>query len=111
MYKVMKDDKIVGISDTYPVIMGNYEIVEDKEHTCDEYEQVNGEYLLMQDVPVDYKNERIRQQRQARYVSESDPLRLDYDEALAREQEDAEEKKQAWLSSKDKIREELPYVE
>jgi hypothetical protein len=65
----------------------------------------------MQDVPVDYKNERIRQQRQARYVSESDPLRLDYDEALARGEDDAEEKKQAWLSSKDKIREELPYVE
>lgn len=56
------------------------------------------------------QNEQIRQQRQDRYVQESDPLRLDYDEALARGEETAEEKKQAWLSSKDKIRKELPYI-
>ena len=42
---------------------------------------------------------------------ESDPLRLDYDEALAREQDNAEELKTRWLASKDKIREELPYIE
>lgn len=60
---------------------------------------------------VDYQNEQIRQQRQARYVEESDPLRLDYDEALARGQEDANDLKIQWLLSKDKIREELPYIE
>lgn len=59
---------------------------------------------------IDYQNEQIRQQRQARYVVESDPLRLDYDEALAREQDNAEELKAQWLASKDKIREELPYI-
>ena len=59
---------------------------------------------------IDYQNEQIRQQRQARYVEESDPLRLDYDEALAREQDNAEQLKQEWLASKDKIREELPYI-
>lgn len=56
------------------------------------------------------KNEKIRQERQERYVAESDPLRLDYDEALARGQDNAEELKEQWLASKDKIREELPYI-
>jgi len=59
---------------------------------------------------VEYQNEQIRAARQARYVVESDPLRLDYDEALARGEETAEQLKQDWLASKDKIREELPYV-
>jgi len=60
---------------------------------------------------VEEKNEKIRKQRQARYVVESDPIRLDYDEALARGEESAEQLKQEWLASKDKIREELPYIE
>lgn len=57
------------------------------------------------------QNEQIRQERQMRYESESDPIRLDYDEALARGEDTAEQLKQDWLASKDKIREELPYVE
>ena len=60
--------------------------------------------------PIAEKNEKIRAERQARYVAESDPLRLDYDEALARGQDNAEELKEQWLASKDKIREELPYI-
>lgn len=60
---------------------------------------------------IDYQNEQIRQQRQQRYEVESDPIHLDYDEALARGEETAEQLKQDWLASKDKIREELPYVE
>jgi len=60
---------------------------------------------------IEYQNEQIRQQRQARYEQESDPIRLNYDEALARGEESAERLKQEWLASKDKIREELPYVE
>lgn len=59
---------------------------------------------------IEYQNEQIRQQRQARYETESDPLRLDYDEALARGEETAEQLKQDWLDSKTKIRNELPYI-
>jgi len=110
MYKVIKENKIVGISNDYPVLLGDYDVIEDTEHTCEDYEQCEGEYLLKEDVPVDYQNEQIRQQRQARYEKESDPIRLDYDEALAREEETAEQLKQEWLASKDRIREELPYV-
>ena len=59
---------------------------------------------------VEEINEKIRLERQKRYIAESDPIRLDYDEALARGQDNAEELKQQWLASKDKIREELPYI-
>lgn len=63
------------------------------------------------DPTIEEQNEQIRQQRQLRYEVESDPIRLDYDEALARGEETAETLKQEWLASKDKIREELPYVD
>lgn len=59
---------------------------------------------------IEEKNEKIRAERQARYIAESDQIRLDYDEALARGQDNAEELKEQWLASKDKIREELPYI-
>ena len=131
MFKAIKDEKIIAIAekreytisslggdtivevtgeDLFPCLVYD-EVVEDTEHTIENYEQYNGEYILKQDVPVDYQNEQIRQQRQARYVEESDPIRLDYDEALARGEETAETLKQQWLASKDKIREELPYIE
>ena len=61
--------------------------------------------------PPEHKNERIRMQRQYRYVTEADPLRLDWDEAAARGEASAEQKKLAWLAKKDQIREELPYEE
>lgn len=112
MYIAIKDNKIIALNETgdFPCLV--YDSVrEDTQHSIDEYEQYSGEYILKQDVPVDYQNEQIRQQRQARYVEESDPLRLDYDEALARGEETAEQLKQEWLASKDKIREELPYIE
>lgn len=73
----------------------------------------NGSWYISGYAPqpsIEEQNEQIRQQRQARYEVESDPLRLDYDEALAREQEDANDLKIQWLLSKDKIREELPYI-
>ena len=111
MFKALKENKIIAINETgeFPCLV--YDITEeDKEHTTKDYEQVGSEYLLKQDVPIDYQNEQIRQQRQQRYESESDPLRLDYDEALARGEESAEQLRQDWLASKDKIREELPYV-
>lgn len=130
MFKALKDNKIIAISEKKEIIVHTEdgdvvqevvgeglfpcmvfdEVVEDAEHTCEDYEQVNEEYLLKQDVPIDYQNEQIRAERQARYEKESDPIRLDYDEALARGEESAETLKQEWLASKDKIREELPYV-
>ncbi len=59
---------------------------------------------------IEYQNEQIRKQRETRFVAESDPLRMDYDEALARGQDNAEELKHIWLASKDAIRADLPYI-
>lgn len=112
MFKAIKDSKIIAINETE--IKGGIifdEQVEDIEHTITDYEQYQGEYVLKQDVPIDYKNEQIRLQRQARYVAEADPLRLDWDESAARGEEQAEEKKQIWLAKKDEIRNDLPYIE
>ena len=112
MYKAIKDNKIIDIRDTdseFPCLVYD-EIVEDTEHAAVDYVQYEGEYILQADYPIEARNEEIRAERQARYVIESDPLRLDYDEALARGQDNAEELKEQWLASKDKIREELPYI-
>lgn len=57
------------------------------------------------------KHEQIRLQRQSRYITEADPLRLDWNESSARGEEQAEEKKQLWLAKKDEIRNDLPYIE
>lgn len=118
MYKAMKDNRIIGISDTDSEFFCAVkdEVVEDTEHTTADYEmyfydKCKSEYLLKTEIPIEARNEQIRAERQARYIVESDPLRLDYDEALARGQDNAEELKEQWLASKDKIREELPYIE
>ena len=85
-----------------------------KDYTEMDVEQAyNGNWYVVGYVPqpsVEYQNEQIRKQRQSRYEKESDPIRLDYDEALAREQDNAEQLKQEWLASKTKIRNELPYI-
>jgi len=93
------------------VALGSY--VPDGFTEMDVEEAYNGVWYIKNYAPqpsIEYQNEQIRQQRQTRYVVESDPLRLDYDEALAREQDNAEQLKHEWLASKDKIREELPYI-
>lgn len=60
--------------------------------------------------PIEEQNETIRQTRESLYITISDRLKADYDEALARGDSSAEELKQKWLESKDKIRNENPYI-
>lgn len=59
---------------------------------------------------VEEQNEAIRQIRESLYRATSDYIKADYDEAVARDSENAEELKKAWLESKDKIRAENPYI-
>lgn len=78
----------------------------------------NGDLWVYEEIPVEPepeptvagKNEQTRQARQSRFIIEADPLKLDYDEAVARG-EDAEKARIAWLAKKDLIRSELPYIE
>lgn len=76
---------------------------------------LNGTFYFKGEEPkeevIKAENEQIRQKRQARYIAEADPLRLDWDESSARGEEQAEEKKQLWLAKKDEIRNDLPYIE
>lgn len=52
MYKAIKDNKIIAVSETGEFTLLEYdESIEDTEHTCDDYEQYNGEFLLKADVP------------------------------------------------------------
>lgn len=60
---------------------------------------------------VEEQNEAIRRVRETSYAQISDRIKLDYDEAFARGSENAEQLKQEWLASKDKIRAENPYIE
>ena len=62
---------------------------------------------------VEEQNEAIRQTRQQLFTKQADPLKLDYDEALARYGETDErtvEAKNIWLDKKDEIRENNPYI-
>ncbi len=59
---------------------------------------------------VEEQNEAIRAKRESLYVMTSDKLKADYDEAVARGADNAEELKQIWLESKDKVRAENPYI-
>ena len=108
LYSIIKDKKTK-----------EYQVINQEEAKSLGWEQndlevgKDGKFYLSGYAPqpsVEEQNDEIRQQRQLRYELESDPLRMDYDEALARGQENAEELKQEWLASKDKIREELPYI-
>lgn len=112
MWKFIQDNKIKEVreEDTFNRAFYVGEFEEDTDHTIDDYEQYDGEYVLKSSVPVDYKNEQIRQQRQYRFAIESDPLYLDYVEAQARWDETVDEKKQLWLDKKDEIRAALPYI-
>lgn len=59
---------------------------------------------------IEEQNELLRQRRSIRMTTEADPLKYDYEEAVARGASNAEELKTAWLLKKDEIREQLPYI-
>lgn len=74
MFKAIKDNKIKVINETgeFPCVVYD-EIVEDTEHTCEDYEQYNGEYVLKQDVPPPTKEEQSEKRAEA-YRQEADPI-------------------------------------
>lgn len=55
MYKAIKDNKIISISDTDNVFacLIKDSVIEDAEHVSDDYGQYNGEFLLKEDIPFD----------------------------------------------------------
>lgn len=72
----------------------------------------NGQYQIVkiQISSIQEQNKLIQQKRESLYQQISDKLKYDYDEAVARNADNIEELKQKWLESKDKIRNENPYI-
>ena len=86
-------------------------IVENNHNKGYEIQETENALLAVYNEPtIAEQNEAIRATREQLYIQTSDKLKADYDEAVARGAENAEELKTAWLESKDKIREENPYV-
>lgn len=76
MYKAIKDNKIIAINETgeFPCLVYD-EVVEDTEHTCENYKHYDGEFTL-HDIEKD--NEEMKQARANAYAVEVDPLMSEY---------------------------------
>lgn len=112
--KITDDKKIVGITKSAKLAseMGfKYSFEEqDIEQAYDGSLYLAGYAPVKPEPTIEEQNEAIRATREQLYIQTSDKLRNDYLEAVARGAENVEELKTAWLESKDKIREENPYV-
>ena len=75
MYKAIKDEKIIAISDTDSqfLCLIKDEVIEDTEHTIEDYGQYNGEYLLKSEIPAPTK-EQQEAARKVAYTAEVDPI-------------------------------------
>lgn len=75
MFKAMKDNKIIAISDTdseFPCLVKDT-VETDETHTTADYDQHNGEYLLIDDIPKPSHDEQS-EKRALAYQQEVDPI-------------------------------------
>lgn len=113
MFKVIKEDKIIGISSDYPSLLDNYEVVEDEEHTVEDYEHYKGEYLLKSEIPAPTLEEQKEKRAQA-YLIEVDPITAHIQRERDEEQPDEEKITELLKERADKvqeIKERYPYPE
>lgn len=75
MYKAIKDDKIIAISDTDSkfLCLVKDTVETDETHTTADYDQYNGEYLLKSEIPAPTHDEQSQKREQA-YKAEVDPI-------------------------------------
>lgn len=75
MYKAIKDNKIIAISDTdsdfFCLVKDSVET--DETHTTADYEQYNSEYLLKSEIPAPTEEEQSKKREQA-YKDEVDGI-------------------------------------
>lgn len=119
MYKAIKDNKIIGINETNEFCGLNYdEIVEDTEHTRDDYDLyyydgVNSEYLLKSEIPTPTHNEQS-EKRKAAYEEQIDKLHSRKLRHLVLDdwtEEDEKEYKAMVIQLSKEIEEEFPYYD
>lgn len=72
MYKALKDNKIIAINETgnFPCLVYD-EVIEDTEHTCEDYKHYDGEFTLHN---IEKDNEEMKQARAKAYAQEVDPI-------------------------------------
>ena len=112
MYKAIKDDKIIAISDTDSEFfcLVKDEVVEDTEHTVADYDEYNGECLLLANIPVPTQEEQSKRRAQA-YLVEIDPITA-HIQRLRDEEPENEKIIELLAERKDKIskiKEKYPY--
>lgn len=74
MFKAIKDNKIIAINETGNFPCMNFdEVIEDTEHSVEDYEHYKGVFVLKSDIPAPTKEE-ISEQRRQLYISLVDPL-------------------------------------
>lgn len=87
MYKAIKDNKIIAISDTdsefFCLVKDTVET--DDTHTTADYEQYNGEYLLKSEIPLPTNEEQTEKRKQA-YIAETDPIQIHIDRLKDKQQ-------------------------
>ena len=115
MYKAIKDEKIIAISDTDSIFccLDKDEIIEDTEHTVDDYGQYNGEYLLLADIPAPSKEEQQKKRHEA-YVKEVDGLhaqKMRHEILGDWTEEDETEYREKVIRLSEEIAERYPYKE
>lgn len=76
MFKALKDNKIIAINETgeFPCLIYD-EVVEDTEHTIEDYKHYDGEITLHN---IEKDNEEMKQARANAYAVEVDPLMSEY---------------------------------
>lgn len=76
MFKIIKDNKIIGVSENEPVLLDNYEFQEDTEHSISDYTQVNGEYVLTSsNEAIEQRKEQVRSVRN-QYLEQTDKFMI-----------------------------------
>ena len=114
MFKAIKDEKIIAICEEnyFPCLVCDT-IEEDTEHTVDDYEQYNSEYLLKEDIPAPTLEEQKEKRAQA-YLLEIDPITA-HIQRLRDEAEPNEQRIAELIAERDtkvaEIKERYPYPE
>lgn len=114
MFKSIKNDRIIAINESgdFPCLVYD-SVLEDTEHTCEDYEQYNGEYLLKSEIPAPTEEEQ-RQKREQAYTQEVDPItchisRLADEEQTPEIEQEIAELKQERSAKVEEIKERYPY--
>lgn len=114
MFKIIKDNKIVSVSNSDVVIGLDYDVIKkDTEHSVEDYAEYNGEFLLKSDIPTPTK-EKQKERRAQAYLIEIDPITAHIQRERDEEIPD-EEKISALIAERaekvEEIKEKYPYPE